>query len=82
MKKQKAQSKAKQLHKSRNPIANNAIMRKGGVHEKTRKAKRQKLKRDLRATLSKTLSKTEPKTEPKTLANYRDHESGPFLWLC
>ncbi|HIP81580.1 MAG TPA: hypothetical protein EYH16_04125 [Leucothrix mucor] len=78
MKKQKAKLKAKQLHKSRNPIANSAIMRKGGVHEKTRKAKRQKLKRELRATLSKTLSKIEPKTS----GNYKDHVSDPFLCLC
>ena len=74
MKKQKAKLKAKQLHKSRNPIANSAIMRKGGVHEKTRKAKRQKLKRELRATLS--------KIEPKTSGNYKDHVSDPFLCLC
>lgn len=48
----KSKLKAK-LNKSRNPIANNTIMRKGGVHEKSRKAKRQKLKSELRNSLSK-----------------------------
>jgi len=40
-------------HKLRNPVARAAILRKGGVHDKTNKAKRQKrkqaFKKDLRA---------------------------------
>ncbi len=66
MKKSKAQLNAKKLNKSRNPIANSAIMRKGGVHEKTRKAKRQTLKRELRATL----------------VNQRSLKSDLFYCLC
>ncbi len=34
-------------HQRRNPVAQAAIMRKGGVHEESRKAKRQKQKREL-----------------------------------
>ncbi len=34
-------------HQRRNPVAQATIMRKGGVHEETRKAKRQKQKREL-----------------------------------
>ncbi|GAA6154328.1 hypothetical protein NBRC116587_37510 [Pseudoteredinibacter isoporae] len=35
-----------------NPIAQNPLMRKGGVHEKSRSAKRQKAKRDLRKQIA------------------------------
>ena len=38
-------------HKPRNPIATAAIMRKGGVHEKSGSSKRQKGKRQLRKLL-------------------------------
>lgn len=53
------------LHKKRNPVAQAAILRKGGVHEKSRKAKRQKQKSELRKTVS------------KAMATYRGHCS---LW--
>lgn len=35
-----------------NPIARNPLMRKGGVHEKSRSAKRQQAKRDLRKQIA------------------------------
>lgn len=35
-----------------NPIAQNPLMRKGGVHEKSRSAKRQQAKRDLRKQIT------------------------------
>ncbi len=38
-----------------NPIAQAAIMRKGGVHEKSKSAKRQKSKRKLRNEVNKYL---------------------------
>ena len=40
-------------HRRRNPVALAAILRKGGVHEKSRKAKRQKQKNALRKEVSK-----------------------------
>lgn len=49
------------LHKKRNPVAQAAILRKGGVHEKSKKAKRQKQKTELRKTVS------------KAMATYRGH---------
>jgi hypothetical protein len=36
------------VHQRGNPIANNPLMRKGGVHKKSRTAKRQKNKRETR----------------------------------
>ena len=48
-------------HRRRNPVAQAAILRKGGVHEKSRKSKRQKQKRELRTTVS------------KAMATYRGH---------
>ena len=54
------------LHRRRNPVAQAAILRKGGVHEKSRKSKRQKQKRELRTTVS------------KAMATYRGHS---FVWL-
>ncbi len=53
------------LHRRRNPVAQAAILRKGGVHEKSRKAKRQKQKRELRNSVS------------KAMATYRGHS---FIW--
>lgn len=44
------------LHRRRNPVAQAAIMRKGGVHKKSRKAKRQKQKRALRKMVSKAMA--------------------------
>jgi len=38
-------------HNRRNPVAQAAIMRKGGVHEKTNKAKRKKEKQKLRGKI-------------------------------
>jgi len=38
-------------HKPRNPIATAAIMRKGGVHEKSGSSKRQQSKKQLRKLL-------------------------------
>jgi len=43
-------------HQRRNPIAQAAIMRKGGVHEESRKTKRQKQKRELRKMISKAMA--------------------------
>lgn len=43
-------------HRRRNPVAQAAILRKGGVHEKSQKSKRQKLKRELRKTVSKAMT--------------------------
>ncbi len=40
----------------RNPVARAAIMRKGGVHEKCRTAKRQQQKRELEKTVSEYLA--------------------------
>ncbi len=48
-------------HRRRNPVALAAILRKGGAHEKSRKSKRQKQKRELRKTVS------------RTMATYRGH---------
>jgi hypothetical protein len=58
------------LHKKRNPIAQAPILRKGGVHEKSRKAKRQKQKGELRSLVRNTVS--------KAMATYRGHCS---IWL-
>ena len=44
------------LHRRRNPIAQASILRKGGVHEKSRKAKRQKQKHELRKIVSKAMT--------------------------
>ena len=59
------------LHKKRNPIAQAPILRKGGVHEKSRKAKRQKQKGELRQTVA------------KAMATYRGHCSiwGGLIFL-
>ena len=38
--------------KRRNPVAHTAILRKGGVHEKTRSAHRQKQKREMQKAVS------------------------------
>ena len=48
-------SKRKQttLHQRGNPIANNPLMRKGGVHKKSRRAKRQEHKRETRRLVAK-----------------------------
>ncbi len=43
-------------HNRRNPVAQATIMRKGGVHEKSRKANRQKQKRDLRKLVTKAMT--------------------------
>ena len=48
-------------HKKRNPVAQAAILPKGGVHEKSRKAKRFKQKSELRKTVN------------KAMATYRGH---------
>jgi len=40
-------------HQRRNPVAQAAIMRKGGVHEESRKSKRQKQQRQLREMIIK-----------------------------
>jgi len=44
------------LHRRRNPVALAEILRKGGVHEKSRKAKRQKQKSKLRKEVSKAMA--------------------------
>jgi len=44
------------LHRRRNPVAQAEILRKGGVHQKSRKAKRQKQKRELRKTVNKAMA--------------------------
>ncbi len=44
------------LHRRRNPVALAAILRKGGVHEKSRKAKRQKQKREMRKEVSNAMA--------------------------
>ena len=53
------------LHRRRNPVAQAAILRKGGVHEKSRKSKRQKQKSVLRKEVS------------KAMATYSGHS---FVW--
>ena len=45
-------AKVKQ-HKRRNPVANSPIMRKGGVHEKSRSGERQQGKQSLKKLVSK-----------------------------
>ncbi len=40
-------------HQRGNPIANNPLMRKGGVHKKSRSSKRQKYKRETRRLVAK-----------------------------
>ena len=58
----KASSKTEvKLHNKRNPVAQAPILCKGGVHEKSRKAKRQKQKGELRQTVA------------KAMATYRGH---------
>jgi len=44
------------LHRRRNPVAQAAILRKGGVHEKSRKAKRRNQKLKLRKEVSKAMA--------------------------
>ena len=44
------------LHRRRNPVAQAAILRKGGVHEKSKKAKRQESKAKLRKEVSKAMA--------------------------
>ncbi len=56
------------LHRRRNPAAQAAILRKDGVHEKSRKSKRQKQKRELRNTVTNV---------SKAMATYRGHS---FIW--
>jgi hypothetical protein len=41
------------IHQKGNPIANNPLMRKGGVHKKSRSSKRQKHKRETRRLVAK-----------------------------
>ncbi|MCF6190479.1 MAG: hypothetical protein L3J51_08370 [Cocleimonas sp.] len=53
------------LHRRRNPVAQAAILRKGGVHEKSRKSKRRSEKLKLRKEVS------------KAMATYRGHS---FVW--
>ena len=53
-------------HRRRNPVAQAAILRKGGAHEKSRKSKRQKQKSVLRKEVS------------KAMATYRGHS---FVWI-
>jgi len=52
-------------HRRRNPVAQAAILRKGGVHENSRKSKRQKQKSVLRKEVS------------KAMATYSGHS---FVW--
>jgi len=59
-----------EINRRRNPVALAAILRKGGVHKKSRKSKRQKQKRELSAILT------------KTLVNKRSLKSGLFYCLC
>jgi len=54
-------TKLQKMHKKRNPVAQAAILRKGGVHEKSRKAKRLKQKSELRKSVN------------KAMATYRGH---------
>ena len=60
------------LHKKRNPVAQAPILRKGGVHEKSRKTKRQKQKSELRHIVRNSVA--------KTMATYRGHCSFG-IWL-
>ncbi len=48
-------------HRRRNPVALAKILQKGGVHDTSRKSKRQKQKRELRKTVS------------RAMATYRGH---------
>lgn len=52
-------------YRRRNPVAQATILRKGGVHEKSRKSKRQKQKQELRKNVS------------KAMATFRGHS---FIW--
>lgn len=44
------------LNRRGNPIANNALMRKGGAHVKSRSSKRQKQRRETRQLVTKYMS--------------------------
>ena len=45
------------LNRKGNPIANNALMRKGGAHKKSKSSKRQKHRRETRRLVAKYMSK-------------------------
>jgi hypothetical protein len=46
------------IHQKGNPIANNPLMRKGGVHKKSQSSKRQKHKRETRRLVAKYMGAT------------------------
>ncbi len=64
----------------RNPVARATLLRKGGVHEKCRTAKRQQQKRELddlvsEYCMSRSESESDFQSEDKTATS-----SGRFLW--
>lgn len=65
-----AKSRQSGLHQRRNPVAQAAILRKGGAHEKSRKAKRLQSKRELRNAVT------------KAMATHRGHWSFWGLWFA
>ena len=73
------------LHRRRNPVAQAAILRKGGVHEKSRKTKRQKQKRDLRKLISKAMDDTNSVSRNKKTSPTGEvffHKASTYLDTC
>ena len=76
-----------------NPVARAAILRKGGVHEKSKTAKRQHSKRQLNKMVSDYLKDplhyddsnysgdTDPPNNPKVKTQKNGHNSGRFFAL-
>ncbi len=74
------------LNRRGNPIANNPLMRRGGVHKKTRTSKRQKHKRETRQLVAKYMNSSRGghvqgrKTQQNTNF-YKDHSTWSFFCL-
>ncbi len=70
------------LHQRGNPIANNPLMRRGGVHKKSRTSKRQKHKRETRQLVTKYMTSRhrgrsyQKRTRQNTSSYKKDH----FMW--
>ena len=74
------------LNRRGNPIANNPLMRRGGVHKKSRTAKRQKQKRETRQLVTKYMTSysrgriRSNQTRQNSFSS-KDHSTWSFFWL-
>ncbi|RTZ63656.1 MAG: hypothetical protein DSZ29_06625 [Aquificaceae bacterium] len=74
------------LNRRGNPIANNPLMRRGGVHKKSRTAKRQKHKRETRQLVTKYMTSYSRgrihsnQTQQNSFSS-KDHSMWSFFWL-